>query len=91
MIQHPVARITNAQASAVADAIACLMSVDISLRDVVETEEVDPDTVTAAIVRLIFAFSHTHGDLEAMFGGAHGLRAIAEEKRLQLAVADRPN
>ena len=91
MIQYPVARITNAQASAVADAIACLMSVDISLRDVVEAEEVDPDTVTAAIVRLIFAFSHTHGDLEAMFGGTHGLRAIAEEKRLQLVAADRPN
>jgi hypothetical protein len=58
---------------------------------VVEAEEVDPDSVTAAIVRLVLAFSHTHGDLEAMFGGAHGLRAIAEEKRLQLVATDRPN
>ena len=63
----------------------------ISLRVVVEAEEVDPDSVTAAIVRLVLAFSHTHGDLEAMFGGAHGLRAIAEEKRLQLVASDRPN
>jgi hypothetical protein len=38
--------------------------------------------VTAAIVRLIFGLSHTHGDLDAMFCGAHGLRAIAEAKRL---------
>ena len=91
MIQYPAARISNAQASAVADAIACLMTVDISLRDGAQADEVDPDTVTAAIVRLIFAFSHTHGDLEAMFGGAHGLRAIAEEKRLQLVASDRPN
>jgi hypothetical protein len=91
MIQHPATRITNAQASAVADAISCLIAVDISLRDLVDAEEVDPDTVTAAIVRLIFAFSHTHGALEEMFGGADGLRAIAEGKRLQLVVADRAN
>jgi|GEM_PF-5329701 hypothetical protein len=91
MIQYQATRITNAQATAVAEAIACLMAVDISLRDVVEAEEVDPDSVTAAIVRLVLAFSHTHGDLEAMFGGAHGLRAIAEEKRLQLVATDRPN
>ncbi|MBU6287117.1 MAG: hypothetical protein ACKO2D_00455 [Chloroflexota bacterium] len=91
MIQYQATRITNAQATAVAEAIACLMAVDISLRDVVEAEEVDPDSVTAAIVRLVLAFSHTHGDLEAMFGGAHGLRAIAEEKRLQLVASDRPN
>jgi hypothetical protein len=38
MIQYQATRITNAQASAVADVIACLMSVDISPRDVVEAE-----------------------------------------------------
>jgi hypothetical protein len=91
MIQYQATRITNAQAGAVADAIACLMAVDISLRDVTDGKEVNPDTVTAAILRLILAFSHTHGDLDAMFGGAHGLRAIAEEKRLQLVAGDRPN
>ena len=68
MIQYQATRITNAQATAVAEAIA--------------RSPCAPPNI---------AFSHTHGDLEAMFGGAHGLRAIAEEKRLQLVASDRPN
>ncbi len=91
MIDYRTTRITDAQASAVAEAIDCLIAVDVALRGVVQAKEVDPDTVTASILRLIFAFSHAHGDLEAIFDGASGLRAIAEQKRLQLVVADRSN
>lgn len=91
MIDHGTWRITDEQAAAIAAAIDRLVAVDCAMREDVPTREIDPDTITAAAVRLILAFSQAHRSLEAMCAGTGGLLEIAEAKRLQLAMADRAN